>query len=122
MANEFTINFNLSYASTSGSGLNDNMTPDALQVSQTNPGFAVLTQSVGTGTTTLDVINNVGTPGLLWLQNLDDENSVSYGSSLLELKLSAGRFAILEVASSGAVIQIAASTGTVRVFSKCYEL
>lgn len=120
MANEFSIAFNLTYASTVGSGLTDSITPDALQVSQTNPGFAVNTQSVS-ATTTLDVINDVTTPGLLYLKNMDSENSVAYGSSLLEFRLSAGRFAFLEVATSAAVIYVAASTGTVRVFGKCYE-
>lgn len=121
MAEEFSISLSVTYASTVGSGLRDSINPDAITVNQTNPGFAVNTQSVGTGTTTLDVINDVTNPGLLYLQNMDSENSITYGSSLLEFRVSAGKFAWLEVSSSSAVVYCATSTGTVRLFAKCYE-
>ena len=121
MANEIEATFRLNYASTVGVGLKDLIQPDTVQYTQSTPGVFSITQSVGTGTTTLNIADDAGTPGVLFIQNLDSENSISFGSSLLEFKVSAGKFAFMEVSSSAAVIQVAASTGTVRVFQKLFE-
>ena len=118
---EFNINFSLTYASTSGSGLTDRIAPGAISKSQTSVGFAVNTQSVTTGTTTLDVVDDAAQSGYLFMQNLDSDNSVNYGSSFKEFTLTAGDIAWLKISSSTAVINIEASTGTVKVFAKVYE-
>lgn len=121
MPNEFTINFNVSYASTSGSGLSDNITPEAIVKSQTSVGFHVNTQSVSTSSTTLDVINDADAAGYLYLQNLDSDNSVMWGSTLREFTLAAGDIAWVKLDSTAAVVSVEASTGTVKVFAKVYE-
>lgn len=121
MASEFTINFSVSYASTSGGGLTDSIAPAAIVKDQTAVGFHSVTQSVTTGTTTLEVLENAATAGRLFLKNLDADNSVNWGSTLREFSLVAGDIAWVNISSSTAVINIEASTGTVKVFAKVFE-
>lgn len=117
----FTINFSAKYNSTSGSGIKDSIDPGTKTYSQTGTGYHAKTQSVTTSATSLEVIEDAALAGRLYMQNLDSDNSILWGSSLQEFVLPASDFAWVQISSSTAILQVEASTGTINLFAKLYE-
>ena len=112
------VNYTLTYANTT---LSRTISPGQVAIDQTTIGFYGKVQAVGTGSTTLKVLDDtIVADGVLYLKNLDATNFVTYGSSLLEFKLKAGEIAHQRV-TNNAVIQIKADTATVKVDGVLFE-
>lgn len=121
MADEFTINISMTYASTVGVGLNHQFSPDSISITQTNPGFHEKTQIIG-GATTIEVLEQAGRAGILFIQNLDAENSVTWGSTLREFYLPAGKIAgPVIISSSTQILNISPTSGTPRIHTRLGE-
>ena len=96
MANEFTITINVVYAN---GYLKRSILPGAVNASQTTQGYFGGVQIIGTSEEDL-AVGDVGTPGFLWLRNLDTTNYIQIGkkvSGAMEssIKLLAGQSAWL---------------------------
>lgn len=96
MANEFTITLNVVYAN---GYLKRSIIPGSVTANQTTQGMFGGVQIIGTSEEDL-AVGDVGTPGFLYVRNLDTTNFVQIGkkvSGAMEssVKLKAGQFAWL---------------------------
>jgi hypothetical protein len=121
MADEIKANISIVYNTAAAAGLQRTIQPGTINITQTNIGLYGKVQTIGTGSTTVEVIGYKSTnEGLLYMRNLDTTNFVTYGSSLLEFKMKAGEPAFVRV-KPGATVQIKADTASVKVDTEMFE-
>jgi hypothetical protein len=98
MANEIKAQVSLGVKTALGAKLNRSETK---QINMTGESILQTTQYVGTSNETLDMTNTeLGTPGYVFIKNLDSTNFCSIGlTSSYTIKLKAGEFALFRAAA-----------------------